>query len=82
MKKKCSLRNSAFRHQVVPRDFLNHAHNCQYIYQKKDIERCLHVCHIDIYVSVDNLRVILAFATLTLRTRRFLNCIQIYVSTM
>ena len=61
MKKRYTLRNSAFGHQTVPHDFLNHAQICQCIYQQQDTECYLHVRDIDIYVSVDDLRDIFGF---------------------
>jgi len=61
MKRRCALWNSAFEQQVVPRDFLNHAHNCQRISKQQDTERHLHVCGIDINVWVDYLRDIFTF---------------------
>ena len=50
MKKRHNLRNSAFGHQMLPFDFFNHAHNCQFIYRQQVIELRLHVCDIDIYM--------------------------------
>jgi len=63
MKSSRTLRNAAFGHQIVPRDILIHAHNCKCLYRRHVIER-LHVHDIDIYVSVDDLRVIFAFCNL------------------
>jgi hypothetical protein len=60
-KKWCILWNSIFRHQVEPLYFLDHAHNCQCISQQQNTEHHLHLCDININVSVDDLRDIFPF---------------------
>jgi len=69
---RCTLCNPAFWHQVVTRDFLNHAHNCHCISQQQDTESHLHIFDIDINVSVDGLRDILAFCQFNSRNTPFL----------
>jgi hypothetical protein len=80
--KKCTNLNSAYGHRVVPRDFLNHALNCQWISQQQYTERRLHVCNIDINVWIVDLRNIFNFANFTLWTHCFLRCKWIPTCTM
>jgi hypothetical protein len=61
IKKRCTLWKWAIAHQVLPRDFLNHEHNCQCISQQQGTEISLHICDIDINEWVNDFRDIFAY---------------------
>jgi hypothetical protein len=72
MKKRCTILNSSFLHQLVQRNFLNHAHNCHCVSQKQDTEIRVHVCDIDINVWADGLGYIFAYYLLNAINTLFL----------